>query len=260
MSLLNLQDAMPEKLLRGYVSGKSSAFYSDSDTPRYQGWRYASGSPPEKKKLTVNTIKAYKSAIMQLIKYKKGIEDSYLLKTVLKSLDESNIIRNQRTEFDIKYIINHFNRIGPSDELDAKSLTSKTCWLLIYDYQTIITENSVKLIVVAPKEKKKGKNIEKFVVIKAHRDPILCPVAAYSAYKRKMVTSLCLIPHVNDKSIIVNHLFRYLNESSKPLTVDSISKNIKYVSNANWSSYYMFDTYYCLSKDSGDNLTESILL
>ncbi|PVU92303.1 hypothetical protein BB561_003915 [Smittium simulii] len=32
------------------------------------------------------------------------------------------------------------------------------------------------------------------------------------------------------------------------------------ISHANWSSYYMFDTYYRLSKESGENLTESILL
>ncbi|PVU89883.1 hypothetical protein BB561_005126 [Smittium simulii] len=284
--------------------------------------------------LAENAIKIINSCrlVRRRARYYKG---SYLLKSFLKSLDESNIIRIQRTEFNIKHIINNFNRIDPSDELDAESLTSKTCWLMaicgmmrasnlhkidpsdeldaesltsktcwlmaicgmmrasnlhkIGDYQTIITETSVKLIVVASKKKKKGKPIETLVVIKAHRDPILYPVTAYSAYKRKMATSVCSRPHVNDKLIIVNHLFRHLKNSNKLLTVDSISRNIKYIlslmhlgnnqnvpkaraigatlatnarassnsiiSHANWSSYCIFDTYYRLSKDSGDNLT-----
>ncbi|PVU86842.1 hypothetical protein BB561_006529, partial [Smittium simulii] len=89
-------------------------------------------------------------------------------------------------------------------------------------------------------------------------------------------------PHVNNNDIIINHLFRYIKDNSKPLSVDSISRNIKsitklivtngkqipkaraigatlaasagissdvIISHAFWSGYDMFDNYYRLSRE-----------
>ncbi|PVU95737.1 hypothetical protein BB561_001651 [Smittium simulii] len=112
-------------------------------------------------------------------------------------------------------------------------------------------------------------------------------------YKQRNANIPCPRPHVNNKNLIVNHLFRNTKDFNKPLTVDSISRIIKSITiialkdkkgitpkaraigatiaaktgistdailtQANWSSYYMFSSYYKLSNDSYSNITESVL-
>ncbi|PVU92583.1 hypothetical protein BB561_003738 [Smittium simulii] len=173
--------------------------------------------------------------------------------------------------------------------LTELELTAKTCWLIavcgflrasgihrVDNGRTEISNNSIKLIICAPKEKRKSSPIVRLVEIIAHSNKILCPVIA------------CPKPHVSNKNLIVSHLFRNTKDFSKPLTVDSISKKIKSIAviavknqkgitrkaraigatiaartgistdailtQANWSSYYMFSSYYKLSNDSYSNI------
>ncbi|OMJ24386.1 hypothetical protein AYI70_g1621 [Smittium culicis] len=102
------------------------------------------------------------------------------------------IFNSQRPSMDISPIIEYFREIGDNEQLDIKSLTSKTCWLLavcgfmrasdihrIDDAQTNTIDGTLKLVIVAPKEKFKGRPITRPCEISCHSDKLLCPVAAY---------------------------------------------------------------------------------
>ncbi|OMJ23231.1 hypothetical protein AYI70_g2393, partial [Smittium culicis] len=102
------------------------------------------------------------------------------------------IFNSQRPSMDISPIIEYFREIGDNEKLDIKSLTSKTCWLLavcgfmrasdihrIEDAQTTIIDGTLKLVIVAPKEKRKGRPIIRPCEISCHSDKLLCPVEAY---------------------------------------------------------------------------------
>ncbi|OLY84398.1 hypothetical protein AYI68_g1439 [Smittium mucronatum] len=121
---------------------------------------------------------------------------------------------------------------------------------------------------------------------------LLCLVYAYKIYKEKVAYLPFPRPHLNDNNIDVNHLFRYINDKTKPLFVDRISRDIKsitgmiikkgdtipkaraigailaanavvsadaIISQENWSGFETFDKYYRLNRNSGVNLTNSIL-
>ncbi|PVU96747.1 hypothetical protein BB561_000985 [Smittium simulii] len=196
--------------------------------------------------------------------------------------------------------------LDPTNNLNTKELTSKTCWLIavcgflgasdihrVDDEKTEISNKSIKLIICAPKEKRNSSPIEILVEIKAHSNEILCPVIAYRIYKQRIPNIPFPRPHANNKNLIMNHLFRNTKDFSKPLTVYSISRIIKSITikavkdnkgitpkdraigttiaartgistdeiltQANWSNYYMFSSYYKLSNDSYSNITESVL-
>ncbi|OMJ20059.1 hypothetical protein AYI70_g4345 [Smittium culicis] len=193
----------------------------------------------------------------------------------------------------------------PTNLLSLKDLTEKTCWLLavcvfmrasdmhrIDDVRTTLSDTSVCFVIVAPKEKRQGRPIERPCEIKAHNNKLMCPVDAYRIYKQKVANVPCTSPHVNKNDIIINHLFRYIKDNSKPLSVDSISRNIKSITklivtngkqipkaraigatlaasagissdviifHAFWSGYDMLDNYYRLSRERNINITESII-
>ncbi|OMJ10553.1 hypothetical protein AYI69_g10197 [Smittium culicis] len=149
------------------------------------------------------------------------------------------------------------------------------------------------LVIVTPNEKCAGRPIKKPCQIASHKDPILCPVLEYSVYKEKVANTLCPTSHTNNCKWVVNRLLRFVNNKEKPLSVDRISRCIRsisdlirrgpdtpipkeraigatlaansgvsadeIVSHAFWSNYTIFDTYYRLTRNSSNNLTESIL-
>ncbi|OMJ12094.1 hypothetical protein AYI70_g9313 [Smittium culicis] len=97
---------------------------------------------------------------------------------------------------DISPIIEYFREIGDNEQLNIKSLTSKTCWLLavcvfmrtsvihrIDDAQTTTIDGTLKLVIVAPKEKCKGHPIIRPCEISCRAEKILCPVEAYRVYR-----------------------------------------------------------------------------
>ncbi|OMJ23743.1 hypothetical protein AYI69_g4880 [Smittium culicis] len=201
--------------------------------------------------------------------------------------------------------LNYISSLGQTEKLKTKDLTAKTCWLIsicglmrasdihrIDDIRTIRKDNSVVFFILAPKEKRQGRPIERPCEIKPHTNLIFCPVHAYDVYKARMAMIPCPRPHINDKNLTVNHLFRYVNNPEKPLTVDSISRNIKSISKfmvneeeqipkaraigatlatnsgipadaeitqTFWSGASMLDNHYQLSRDINLNIAETIL-
>ncbi|PVU86099.1 hypothetical protein BB560_006806, partial [Smittium megazygosporum] len=133
--------------------------------------------------------------------------------------------------------------MGPTEQLPIKELTSKMCWLIavcgmlrasdihrINDDKTVLGSDYVESTVVAPKEKRKGQIIEKPCKIKAHAKKLLCLVTAYKVYKNTVAINKCQRAHENNKELILNHLVRHINDHKKPLTIDSITRNIRNVS------------------------------
>ncbi|OMJ12306.1 hypothetical protein AYI69_g7777 [Smittium culicis] len=78
----------------------------------------------------------------------------------------------------------------------------------IDDAQTTTIEGTLKLVIVAPKEKRKGRPIIRPCEISCYSDKILCTVEAYRVYQSKVSKELCPTPHINDNTIIVIGLFR----------------------------------------------------
>ncbi|PWA01876.1 hypothetical protein BB558_001992 [Smittium angustum] len=257
-------------------------------------------------KLKVSSIKAYKSAILRLAKNPEELSADPVLSEFTKTLDESSIRSFVRPNIDISPILELFRTWGPTDGLTDKQLTSKLSWLLsvtgflrasdihrIDDGRTRIEKKVLKLIIVAPKEKRGGRPVEKPCQINSHIDPILCPVIAYKIYKERIAREPCPSPHEYNNGWIINRLFRFINDYARPLSVDSISRYIHQISNlisrdpgtprpkgraigatlaanagvssddivshAFWSNYTIFDTYYRLTRNNSNNLTESIL-
>ncbi|PVU88060.1 hypothetical protein BB561_006052 [Smittium simulii] len=258
------------------------------------------------RKLKQFTMQAYKSALLQLVTDKKRVEKEKCFIEFMKFLNESDLIKVTNNFINIKPIIGHFKILCPTNSLNTKELTAKTCWLIavcgflrasdihqVDNERTEILNNSIKLIICAPKEKRKSSPIERLVEIKAHSDKILCPEIAYKIHKQIIANIPCPRPHVNNRNLIVNHLFRNTKDFNKLLTVDSIPRIIKsipiiavkdekgitpkaraigatiaartgistdaIITQENWSSYYMFISYYKLSNDSYSNITESVL-
>ncbi|OMJ12369.1 hypothetical protein AYI70_g9169, partial [Smittium culicis] len=256
--------------------------------------------------LSVNTIKAYKSAIMSLVSEPDTIENSPCLKEFTDALNDTEIKSFFRPSIDISPVINKLRDWGRTEELEIPQLTSKACCLLalcgflrasdihrIDDTRTTINNGVLKLVIVAPKEKRNGKPIERPCEINEHSDPILCPVLAYALYKKKVAYGLCPTPHANNSTIMVNMLFRHNKDHSRPLSVDSITRHIynlsglivrppntpipkaraigvtlaatagisadNIVSHAFWSNYDMFDTYYRLNRSTQTDMTAAVL-
>ncbi|OMJ23593.1 hypothetical protein AYI70_g2169 [Smittium culicis] len=221
-------------------------------------------------------------------------------------LEDQYSSSNDLCPINIAPVLDTFKEWGPTSDLTVKRLTAKLCWLIsvtgflrpsdihrIDEERSHVTQGVLHLVIVAPKEKRAGRPIEKPCQIAPHTDPILCPVLAYSVYKEKVANTLCPTPHTNNSKWVVNRLLRFVNNKEKPLSVDSVSRYIRsisdlirrgpdtpipkgrvigetlaaksgvsadeIVSHAFWSNYAIFDTYYRFTRNSSNNLTESIL-
>ncbi|OMJ30025.1 hypothetical protein AYI69_g445, partial [Smittium culicis] len=234
------------------------------------------------------------------------VSNQRAIKRRSRAIDETEIKSFVCPEIDISPILFKINEWGDTSKLDNNKLTTKCCWLLslcgflrasdihrIDDARTIITNGTLKLVIIAPKEKRNGQPIERPCEINSHPNPRLCPVLAYTIYKAKIATELCPTPRANNDSITVNRLFRHTKHYNKPLSVDIISRHVKnlsglikrppntpipktraigatltatsgvpvenIVSHAFWSNYSMFDTYYRLDRSTQSNMTEAVL-
>ncbi|PVU91406.1 hypothetical protein BB561_004407 [Smittium simulii] len=241
--------------------------------------------------LRLNTIRACKSAIMGLVKYPEEINNSQVVIEFFKTLNEFSIKSFVKPKINILTVLNTLSNWGLNSELSVKDLTTKLAWLLavtgmlrasdihrIDDARSQIINGSLHLVIVAPKEKRGGQPIERPCQIMEHTNPSICPVKVYTEYKLRVAFTLCPTPHINNDSLIVNRLLQQLNNYSKPLAVDSITRYIQklsiliarpdntsvpkaraigatlaasagastddIVNHAFWSNYSMFDEYY----------------
>ncbi|KAI9310134.1 hypothetical protein BX666DRAFT_1840273, partial [Dichotomocladium elegans] len=120
-------------------------------------------------------------------------------------------------------------------------LTAKLCWLLgvcgfmrpsdiewidLDQSDPAPVHESLHLVVVAPKEKQLGQRIHKNITISRHADSLLCPVQAFEAYYQQYAREFCRIQRPVLSTIVLNCLFRKINNIGKPLGVQRISKYI----------------------------------
>ncbi|OMJ26769.1 hypothetical protein AYI69_g3818 [Smittium culicis] len=257
-------------------------------------------------KLSVSIIKSYRSAILNICEHSKEISSQPCFITFFKALQEPSIVSFIRPKFNISPVIKQLRPWGPTRNLGTKELAAKFFWLLsireflrstdlhrVDDVQTLVLEDYIRLAIISPKKKRKGRPICKHNEIKSHTDKILCPVETYKEYKKRIGDVECLKEHTNHPEIKLSMLLRHIGDFSRALNTDSITRYInsltdlmdlppgntrpktralghtmaaaagvppsEIVSQAFWSNYYMFDTYYCLSRSSSSNLTESVL-
>ena len=125
--------------------------------------------------------------------------------------------------------------------MPLEKLTAKTAWLLstvgflrpsdverIDLHQRSVSPDLVlKLVILAPKEKRQGNRITKAVTIHPHNNPLLCPVLAYHAYGLKIAHSEAITPHPAFPEILINALFRKLNQHSAAIGHERISKYVQ---------------------------------
>ncbi|KAG2233255.1 hypothetical protein INT48_001704 [Thamnidium elegans] len=124
-------------------------------------------------------------------------------------------------------------------------LTQNLCFLLgitwflrpsdierINDGKALVSANTLRLVILAPKEKRSGRPIEKCVVISVDSNPSLYPAACYQAYKECFIYLPPLIrqhPRLPQFSYVP--LVRNVTDSDKCIGSERISNHIKSVLN-----------------------------
>ncbi|PVU91002.1 hypothetical protein BB561_004607 [Smittium simulii] len=125
------------------------------------------------------SIKAYKSVLLQLVTNKEMPKKKKCLKEFMDYLNDTTIITANKKYFNIR-------KASDIHRID--------------DTRTEVLEHSLKLLVLAPKKKKK---------------------------EDKVANALCPRSHVKDKNLAINHFFINSRDHNKQLSVDSISRIIK---------------------------------
>ncbi|OMJ13559.1 hypothetical protein AYI69_g8961 [Smittium culicis] len=133
--------------------------------------------------------------------------------------------------------------MGETNGLDNHKLTTKCFWLLslcevllasdiirIDDARTTITKDTLKLVIIAPKEKRKGHMIERPCEINRHPYPSDTQKCQFP--KRAQSVQPWPLPRVSDENI---------------------------VSNSFCSNYNMLDTYYKLDRNTQPNMTKAVI-
>ncbi|KAI9004821.1 hypothetical protein CLU79DRAFT_41139 [Phycomyces nitens] len=124
------------------------------------------------------------------------------------------------------------------------TLTRKLCWLLAVcgflrpadleradDARTSVEHGILRLVIVAPKEKRSGRRIERVVAVQPHDEPLLCPVATYHAYKSRIVRVPCVRPHPVLVEVMIHCLVRDVYFNDRPIGAERISKHIQFIMN-----------------------------
>ncbi|OMJ16494.1 hypothetical protein AYI70_g6559 [Smittium culicis] len=117
-------------------------------------------------KLKAGSIKAYKSALLNLAENSAEFSSHPMLAEFTKTLDDASIVSFVRPVLDIAPVLDTFKEWGPTSDLTVKRLTAKLCWLLsvtglrrpsdihrIDDERSQVTLEGINLVIVATKEK-----------------------------------------------------------------------------------------------------------
>ncbi|PVU96177.1 hypothetical protein BB561_001342 [Smittium simulii] len=158
---------------------------------------------PKKRKITTNPEQdmVFNSAENQWSTLQEKLSNKEMLEKkcfneLMDYLNDTSIISANNKYFNIGKVMGYFNIhiIGFLRERNIPRIDG-AC--------TEVLEHSLKLIIEATKEKKRGSPIEKI---------------------SKFARALCPRPHFNNKNLTVNHLFRNSRDYNKQLSVDSISR------------------------------------
>lgn len=164
------------------------------------------------KKWKPSTLSTYASAILLLYppSDQAEIRASPEYQEFFKSVRTNTIQPLKSYDYDIMPALRYLTSLGPNDRrLSNELLTIKTVWLLAVvgflrpsdlaridlDNTTVLSDNILRIIIMAPKEKRQGLRITKPITIHPHDDPLLCPVQAYLEYRSRLAHTRCMVPH-----------------------------------------------------------------
>ncbi|KAG2222343.1 hypothetical protein INT45_009816 [Circinella minor] len=242
---------------------------------------------------TAGTCANYKSAILDLYDDASIFYNNRNFQQFFIALNEQTIRSFDRPKYDISPLIQHL---------------TKTCFLLaitgflrpsdierIDSARTEILNNKLSLIIVKPKEKRRGQPIEKSITIRSHTNPLLCPIKAYINYRDRFCEVPCTraypIRHVSRRQ--VHRFIRHVHNNAQAVGSERISNHIEYMIDliprpeysarpkaralgstaaieagaslddvlvhGSWFSSSVFDTFYCLSRETATNFTSLTL-
>ncbi|KAI9030892.1 hypothetical protein CLU79DRAFT_677055, partial [Phycomyces nitens] len=249
-----------------------------------------------------STCLTYRSALLDLYTDKEAIVKDPTYLEFFAALTEQNLLSFHRPTYDIEPVIQFIRKLGPNTMMAPIDLTRKLCWLLaicgflrpadlerVDDRRTSQENGILRLVIVAPKEKRSGRRIERVVAIQPHEDPSLCPVATYIAYKSRIAHSVCLRPHPVLSQLTLQRLVRDVRHFGRPIGAERISKHIQFLMDkiprppdatlpkaralgptlalasgasvedilvhGSWASSAVFDTFYRLSRQTVSNFS-----
>lgn len=154
-------------------------------------------------------------------------------------------------------------------------------------------DNILNLVVVSPKEKRKGYRYTKAVTIHPHPNSLLCPVLAFKSYTARVASPHTRVPYPVMSELSITPLFRNQNNHTQAIGSERISKHIqsimRFVSrptgtpipktralastlaaqtgvavddivvHGNWSSRDLFENFYRISVNTSSNFTSATL-
>ncbi|CEG76275.1 hypothetical protein RMATCC62417_11193 [Rhizopus microsporus] len=159
---------------------------------------------------------------------------------------------------------------------------------------SVSSDGVLSLIIIAPKEKRHDQRIVKTITIHSHHNPLLCPVAAFEAYKSRIASySIYITEHPVFPNQQLHRFLRSIQDHNIPIGAERISHYIKQimvrvakpaqapvpkarglavtlaaqagasvgsiVALGSWSSRDIFERYYRLSSATSANFSASTL-
>ncbi|KAI9334328.1 hypothetical protein BD770DRAFT_332826 [Pilaira anomala] len=265
-------------------------------------------------KWSYGTLLQYKQAILQLYEKEQRdliTSDPYFL-DFFSALKSDAVLSFDFPIINLQPAIDFMISLGNNSSMSLLRLTQKLCFLLgitgflrpsdierIDDSKTLIREGTLRLVILAPKEKRAGRPIEKVVIISPHSDTNLCPVICYQDYKARFISySPIVCSHARLPQLSYTALIRNTTAYTKAIGSERISNHIKSIlclatttctasppgrkavkaravgstrailagakledvlTHGSWASSSIFDTYYRLNRASATNFTDLIL-
>ncbi|KAG0227123.1 hypothetical protein BGX31_007085, partial [Mortierella sp. GBA43] len=96
--------------------------------------------------------------------------------------------------------------------------------------KTNCTDKALDLFISLPKERRKGKRIEKVAHITANSDTMLCPVATYRSHLERIADSPTTIPHPKDGRLTITPLVHNTYRLTVPVSTQTISNHMDTIS------------------------------
>ncbi|ORX65219.1 hypothetical protein DL89DRAFT_228123 [Linderina pennispora] len=248
-----------------------------------------------------STILNYRSALLDMQDDPSRLTHSGAFSAFFTAIDRSALLSFDKSAPDISPILTSFRSLGPSATLSIPDLTRKLCWLLavtgfmrpsdiarIDASRLAIHADHAYLIIVAPKELRRGRRIERPVHIHRHPDPLICPVDCLTAYKANILDiypaapathptapHLKFTPLIRDQrrpfhGIGTQRISKHIQAimslitssrriSGRSLGSDAASKHgaslDEVLTQGFWSAAGVFDTHYRINRRSQTNLT-----
>jgi hypothetical protein len=146
------------------------------------------------------TLESYRSTILDMFENREHIRDSFAHRPFFQAVQKTNIRTDRSRPVDISPVLQYFRNLGSNGTMALMDLTTKLCWhlgvcgfLRLSDIERIDLRecdwtsqtDRLSLLIIGPKENCLGQRIQKFVHIRGHPDPLLCPVATFPAYHQR---------------------------------------------------------------------------